>query len=36
MVIEQLIKRHGLYVATDLGHTYQHLPNCHKIWQKHY
>ena len=25
---DQLIQRHGLYVATDLDYTYQHSPNC--------
>ena len=29
IAVEELIQRHGLYVATDLDHTYQHSPNCH-------
>ena len=29
IALEQLIQRYGLYVATDLDHTYQHPPNCH-------
>ena len=29
-VLDELIQKHGLYVATDLDHTYQHSPNCYK------
>ena len=29
IALEELIQRHGLYVATDLDHIYQHSPNCH-------
>ena len=28
-VLDELIQKHGLYVATDLDHTYQHSPNCY-------
>ena len=28
MVLEDIILRHCLYVATDTNHTYHHLPNC--------
>ena len=29
IALEELIERHGLYVATDLDHTYQHSANCY-------
>ena len=29
IALEELIQRHGFYVATDLDHTYQHSPNCY-------
>ena len=29
IAVEELIQRHGLCVATDLDHTYQHSTNCH-------
>ena len=29
LALEELIQKHGLYVATDLDHIYQHSPNCH-------
>ena len=29
IALEELIQRHGFYVATDLDHTYQHSPNYH-------
>ena len=32
--LEELIQRHGLYVVTDLDHTYKYSPNCHKPMSK--
>ena len=26
---EEVVQRYGLFIATDLDHTYQHLPNYH-------
>ena len=31
IILEELIQRHSLYVATDLDDAYQHSPNCHSF-----